>query len=82
MSFTNALIRALDIYSFIILIYVIISWIPDLKRNSFFYYISKIVDPYLDIFRKLNLRYGAIDFTPLLALIVLQIIKRIIFNLA
>ena len=64
-------------YSFLILIYVILSWFPasggiaDIRRI-----LSTICEPYIGIFRRIVPVMGVggagIDFSPLVALLVLQ----------
>ena len=65
-------------YALIIVIYCILTWIPsgssgvlgDIK--GFF---SKISEPYLNLFRKLIPPIGGtIDVTPILAIVVLQLV--------
>ena len=66
------------IYTFIILIYCIFTWIPtntsgvlsDVK--GFF---AKITEPYLNLFRKLIPPIGGtVDVTPIIAVVVLQLV--------
>ena len=68
-------------YSVIILIYVIMSWVPSSNKtfrdiqNVF----SKLVDPYLNLFRKFIPPIGGmVDISPIIALLVLQLVARII----
>lgn len=63
-------------YFYIMIVYVLLSWTP--LRNSCFYDIlSKIVNPYLGIFRGW-LVFSNIDFTPMLGLILYQVILGVI----
>lgn len=67
-----------NVYSLIILIYCIMTWIPvqhdgvlaDIK--GFF---AKLSEPYLGLFRKLIPPIGGtVDVTPIIALVVLQLV--------
>lgn len=71
--------RLLALYSFIIWIRIFLSWItPYPQPGSFTYYIAKIVDPYLNIFRSSRARIGVLDFSPVIAVGVLSVIESIL----
>ena len=84
----TALIRliyaAVDIYTWIILAYCIMTWFPvatgviaDIRDA-----LSKIVDPFLGIFRKFIPPIGGmIDISPIVALIVLQFVVRFVVGM-
>ena len=84
----TALIRliyaAVDIYTWIILAYCIMTWFPvatgviaDIRDA-----LSKIVDPFLGIFRKFIPPIGGmIDISPIVALIVLQFVVRFVVRM-
>ena len=84
----TALIRliyaAVDIYTWIILAYCIMTWFPvatgviaDIRDA-----LSKIVDPFLGIFRKFIPPIGGmIDISPIVALIVLQFVVRCVVRM-
>ncbi len=70
--------RLLSIYSFVIWIRILSSWISPFPRyGSFLYYLSRIVDPYLNTFRSRLFRAGMIDFSPVLAIGVLSVVQSI-----
>jgi uncharacterized protein YggT (Ycf19 family) len=58
------------------IVYVLLSWTP-LRNSRFYYILSKIVDPYLGIFRGW-LVFSNIDFTPMLGLILYQVLLGVI----
>lgn len=72
-----------DVYSMIIVVYVLMSWIPtatgilaDINRV-----LSKICDPYLDLFRRFIPPIGGmVDISPIVALLVLQLGVRLIIG--
>ena len=84
----TALIRliyaAVDIYTWIILAYCIMTWFPvatgvvaDIRDA-----LSKIVDPFLGIFRKFIPPIGGmIDISPIVALLVLQFVVRFVVRM-
>ena len=63
------------IYSFLCSIRIILTWIPGLD-NGFTRFISKICDPYLNLFSG-RLLIGAIDFSPILALAILALFSML-----
>jgi YggT family protein len=57
-----------DIYYYLILISIFGSWFPKFHSTKIGSWIGKIVEPYLSIFRKFIPPFGAIDFSPIVAL--------------
>lgn len=77
------LLQLIRFYSLLIIVWCIGSWIPtqggiieDIK-----YVLGRLVMPYLQIFSKIIPPVGGIDFSPWVALIVLNAIARFIFRL-
>lgn len=67
-----------NIYSFICIIAIFMTWIPGLKFTSFGKFISAITDPYLNLFSKIKfLRVGMIDFSAMLGVGVLSLLSSI-----
>ena len=83
MSWQYLLISLSDAYSFVIVIYVLLSWFPmggniEEIRNA----LGKICDPYLNLFKRLIPPIGGmVDITPIIALLVLQFGVRFIVSL-
>ncbi len=78
------LVRLVDFYSIIIVIYVLMSWLPmtpDGLISSIYRFLGKICDPYLNLFKKMVPPIGGmIDISPIIALLVLQFATRLIVN--
>ncbi len=76
------LVRLVDIYTFIIFVYVIMSWIP-YKRGviaDIDNVLAKLCDPYLDLFKKVIPPIGGmLDISPILAILVLQLAVRLLY---
>ena len=69
----------INFYSLIIFVWAILSWFPRNKTARDIYKVlDTIVKPYVDIFRKIIKPAGGMDFSPFIALIVLQIVGRLI----
>ncbi|MCD8200272.1 MAG: YggT family protein [Coriobacteriaceae bacterium] len=67
----------------LILIYVLMSWIPDPRGIilSIYRALGTLCEPYLGLFRRIIPPLGMIDFSPIVAIIVLQLIVRLLGNL-
>ena len=79
MSISLFAARLLEIYSFLIWIRIILSWVrPYPRPGSFTYYMAKIVDPYLSIFRSSNARLGMLDFSPVFAVGVISVVQTLL----
>ena len=70
--------RLLSIYSFIIWIRILVSWINPFPRvGSFTYYLARIVDPYLNMFRSRHFRAGMLDFSPIIGIGLLSVVQSV-----
>ena len=76
--------KLFQFYSFLVLIYCILSWIP-MRQGGFLqdvgYVIARFVEPYLGLFRRLMPPMGGIDFSPVIAIIALNIIEQLLVRL-
>ena len=74
----------LTFYEWLVFIYCILSWFP-FKEGGFMsdvqHVISSIVEPYLNLFRRIIPPFMGIDFSPTVAIIVLFTVERIVFGL-
>ncbi|BDE96731.1 YggT family protein [Raoultibacter timonensis] len=84
LSFKYLLSSLVDVYTMIIFVYVLMSWIPT-KRGilaDIDNVLAKICDPYLNLFRKFIPPLGGmVDVSPIVALLVLQFGLRLILML-
>ncbi|MEH2069731.1 MAG: YggT family protein [Nostoc sp.] len=72
-----------QIYTFLLLIRVALTWFPTINwYDQPFAALSQITDPYLNVFRSFIPPLGGIDFSPMLAIILLQVLGGFISNLA
>jgi len=71
------------LYTFIILIWVILSWFKESSKavRDIYKILDPIAKPYVNLFRKILPPMGGMDFSPLVAIIVLQIAARLLFGL-
>lgn len=83
LTIINWLLRLLDVYSIILVVYALMSWIPTLYGTWFGRIIVKVSRPYLSLFENLPLQFWGLDFSIVIAFIVLKFIQRfivIVFN--
>lgn len=61
------------IYYYMILVYILMSWLPNLRENFIGELLGKLVEPFLAPFRKIiPPLFGAIDITPIIAIVALR----------
>ncbi|GEN55528.1 YggT family protein [Halobacillus litoralis] len=66
------LMTALQIYSWILIIYILMSWFPGARESSFGEVLSRLAEPFLEPFRKIIPPLGMIDISPIVAILVLN----------
>lgn len=64
---------AVQIYLYMIIAYILMSWVPSIKESAFGEFLGRLVEPYLSIFRKIIPPLGMIDLSPIIAIFALQI---------
>lgn len=69
-----------NVYSFLILVYILASWIPECHSKVWYQYIYRYVNPCLALFRKFIPRIGFIDISPLIALFCLEAVPFIVIR--
>ncbi|REB09688.1 YggT family protein [Sporosarcina sp. BI001-red] len=67
---------ALSIYSVLLVIYILMSWVPASRETKLGKILGKITEPYLGFFRNFIPPLGMIDISPIVALFALQLIGR------
>ncbi|WP_342525891.1 YggT family protein [Chryseomicrobium sp. FSL W7-1435] len=72
-----------QIYVFMIIGYILLSWIPSLQQSAIGQFLAAAVEPYLSIFRRIIPPIGVIDLSPIIAIFALQIahtgVRQVIF---
>ena len=66
----------LQTYSFLIVIWALMSWLPDGRESQFGKYLNRIVLPYIEIFDRFIPTLAGISFSPLIAILVLELAMR------
>lgn len=72
--------NAIYIYSFILIIYILMSWVPSMRENAFGRFIGTLAEPYLSFFRRFIPPLGMIDLSPIIAIFALRFISAGVSN--
>ncbi len=83
-SFLTFVMRLFDFYALLIFAWCILSWFP-LPREGILAdivgAIDSLVSPYINLFRRFIPPLGGLDFSPIVAIVVLQLIERILIGI-
>lgn len=71
---------AFNILYFALVIRIILSWVGADTYNEIVNIVYRVTDPLLLPFKRLPLHVGAIDFSPIVAFLVLNVLKSFIVN--
>jgi YggT family protein len=75
------IIRIIDLYSWLLVISALLSWVPEARNTKVYDFITKLTDPFLDIFRRLPLQFAGLDLSVVVAIIVLNVVQRILVGI-
>ncbi|HFH9838069.1 TPA: YggT family protein [Streptococcus suis] len=67
------ILKVVDIYSYILIGYALLSWVPPLYNSPLGHLLSWLVEPVLKPFRRMNLQFFGIDWTLFLVMILLNV---------
>ncbi|WP_256710677.1 YggT family protein [Paenibacillus sp. FSL H8-0548] len=74
-SVGNVIDTLQSIYSFMIIGYVLLSWLPNARESFIGVFLGKMVEPYLGIFRRFIPPIGGmLDLSPIIALFALRFV--------
>jgi YggT family protein len=69
-----------QIYSYMMIAWILMSWVPNLRYSKVGVLLGKLVDPYFSIFRRFIPPFGGIDFSPIIAFFVYRIVVNIVLG--
>jgi len=70
-----------QIYSFVIVVWVVASWIPQLQRHRAMTYVGRMVEPVLAPLQRAIPPIGGLDISPVVAIIALQLLAKLALRL-
>ena len=84
-SIVYLLARLIDIYTIVIIVRAIISWVQPNPYNPIVQLLYRVTEPVLYPIRRMLFRYRGmrdtgIDFSPFIAIIMLYVLKSILFR--
>lgn len=62
---------AFTVYQYMVIAYVLMSWVPQMRSTGIGQLLERFVEPYLAIFRRFIPSLGMIDISPIVALFAL-----------
>ncbi|WP_407854774.1 YggT family protein [Enterococcus sp. 22-H-5-01] len=74
----NVLSRLVYFYTILLVVYALMSWFPGAYQSKLGQLLGKICEPFLDLFRRLPLQFGGIDFSVMAAIIALNIALEVL----
>ena len=79
----NTVTQFLAIYTAILVIRILLSWFPNVDWfNPPFSVLSQLTDPYLNLFRSIIPPMGGLDFSAILAILLLQVVSSVVSQAA
>ncbi len=80
----NILYSLIHLYSILIVVYVLMSWIPrgasgvveDIRSV-----LGSVCEPYLSLFRRIIPPLGMVDFSPIVAILVLEVFGNLVVSI-
>jgi len=76
------LMKAIELYSWALIIYILMSWFPNARETGIGQFLAKICEPYLEPFRRIVPPLGMIDISPIVAFFVLKLAAQGLNQLA
>lgn len=73
--------KLIQVYSTIIIIYILMSWMPGAYQSKFGQLLTRICEPYLGFFRRIIPPIGMISISGIVAILVLNLAQRGLFSL-
>jgi YggT family protein len=77
-----SLVAALfDLYNLLIIIRLLLSWVNPDPYAAWVRFIYQVTEPFLEPFRRLLPPVGMVDFSPVVAIMVLSLFRRLVLSL-
>jgi YggT family protein len=82
-SLAGILSTIINFYTLVIFVWAILSWFRASNKavNDVYKVLDTVVAPYVNLFRRFIPPMGGLDLSPFIALIVLQILARLLFSI-
>lgn len=70
--------RLVYFYSILLVVYALMSWFPGAYQSQLGQLLGKICEPFLNLFRRLPLQFGGIDFSIMAAILALNLFMEVL----
>ncbi len=67
---------AVNVYTLLLFVYAVLSWVPDLRRGRWVYYLASVIEPVLVPIRRIIPPVGGLDLAFLILILLLQLLVR------
>ncbi len=79
----SVLSAAITIYTLMCFVYVMLSWFPGARFTKFGRFIESVCSPYMNLFSRFGwLRFGNMDFSPILSIGFLSVVSSILSRIS
>jgi YggT family protein len=68
----------IDLYSIVVLLAVVMSWFQQGRRNPLATFVHSLTEPALEPIRRVLPAVGGLDFSPMVLLIVLRVLRSFV----
>ena len=72
------IVRLVDLYSLVVLVAVIVTWIPVDRRNPLVSVLRSLTEPALAPIQRVLPPMGGLDLSPMVLLILLQVLRSVL----
>jgi YggT family protein len=81
LSLYNIINIMFTVYVYLIIVQVILSWVPHNPSQSIFRFIDEATEPILAFCRRLIPPVGGIDFSPMIAILAVELVRRVVLSI-
>jgi YggT family protein len=68
----------IEVYIILVIIYSLGSWFPQFTNNSFFDFLARIIEPPLEVIRKVIPPIAGLDLSPAVLIFILAVLQDIL----
>ncbi|MGP6138867.1 MULTISPECIES: YggT family protein [unclassified Jeotgalibaca] len=65
----------IDAYTTLLFVYALLTWLPNGYNSRFGQFVARLVEPYLNVFRRLIPSVGMVSFSVLFAILFLRLVE-------
>lgn len=81
MSLISIVSTIFNVYIYLVIARVLLSWVPHNPSQPIFRFIYETTDPVMTPFRRLIPPIGGIDFSPIIVIFVIEIVRKVVIGL-